>query len=198
MRSGGVAPAPAGGAGARRRSRRRRRRGPRSSRPRRASVGHAGCRRRPRRAARSRSATIVGGRRSRSAQRWRSRAQGDGVEGARPRRVAHAERRSRRRSSPAASRVNVRASVWRASAVPVAMRWAMRRVSTVVLPEPAPAMMATSVDGVVTAAALVGVEAAEQGADGAASRRVRRPAPHRPPYGPPGLSCVACRTRRSC
>ena len=61
-------------------------------------------------------------------------------------------RRNRRRSSPAASRVNVRASVWPGSAVPIATRWAMRLVRTRVLPDPAPAMTATSVDGVVTAA----------------------------------------------
>ena len=60
-------------------------------------------------------------------------------------------RRSRRRSSPAASRVNVSTSVCRPAAVPAAMRQATRRVSTRVLPEPAPAITATSEEGVVTA-----------------------------------------------
>ena len=64
-------------------------------------------------------------------------------------------------------RVNVRASVWRASAVPVATRWAMRRVSTRVLPDPAPAMTATSVDGVVTAARWSGSRSPSSAADGA-------------------------------
>ena len=73
----------------------------------------------------------------------------------------------------------------------MAMRWAMRRRQHRVLPEPAPAMTATSVDGVVTAAACVGVEIAEQGGAMAPVARVRRPAATRSPYGSPGLSCVA-------
>ena len=67
---------------------------------------------------RSRSSTTVGGRRSRSAHRWRSRARATAWNVPASTWSRTPERRSRRRSSPAASRVNVRASVWRASAVP--------------------------------------------------------------------------------
>src|SRR5215216_6782565 len=116
---------------------------------------------------RSRSATIVGGRRSRSDHRWRSRARATAWNVPASTWSRTPDRRSRRRSSPAASRVKVRARVWRASAVPIAMRWAMRRVSTRVLPEPAPAMTATSLDGVVTAATCIGVRSPRRLADGA-------------------------------
>ena len=166
MRSGGVgAPAP----GRPRRgdvARRPARRGRPPSRPRWRASG-AAPRRRPRPAG-------ARGRRRRSAVAGRGRPSAGGAGRGRRRGTCPAStwsrtplRRSRRRSSPAASRVNVRASVWRASAVPMAMRWAIRVVSTRVLPEPAPAMTATSVDGVVTAAAWAG----SRPASAAAARR---------------------------
>ena len=54
-------------------------------------------------------------------------------------------------SSSAARRVKVRARTWEAEAWPSATRQAMRRVSTRVLPDPAPARMHSGWPGVVTA-----------------------------------------------
>src|SRR5262249_35483072 len=59
--------------------------------------------------------------------------------------------RSRLVSSPAVLRVNVSASTWSAPADPLSMRWAMRLVSTLVLPDPAPARMHSGAASVVTA-----------------------------------------------
>ena len=68
-----------------------------------------------------------------------------------------------RRSSPAALRVKVRASTWRGSSVAGRpARWAMRRVSTRVLPEPAPARMHRGPAGLVDGRPLGLVEAPEQ------------------------------------
>ena len=52
-------------------------------------------------------------------------------------------------------------------------------------------MTATSVDGVVTAAELRRASGRRAGRPTAPVGRARRPAPHRSPYGSPGLSCVA-------
>ena len=56
------------------------------------------------------------------------------------------------RSSSAALRVNVRASVRLGSMAPISDWWAIRRVSTLVLPVPAPARMHSGVSGASTAA----------------------------------------------
>ena len=93
-------------------------------------------------------------------------------------RPATPSRGSRRRSSPAASRVNVSTSVCDSSAVPVATRYATRRVSTRVLPDPAPATTATSCDSVVDGAALVVVEAGEQRTSVHAVHGTVRPMPY--------------------
>ena len=71
-------------------------------------------------------------------------------------------RPSRSSSSPAALRVKVRASTCRGSAAPVATRWAMRRVRTRVLPDPAGARTTRGMAVEVTAAALGVVEPLEQ------------------------------------
>ncbi len=59
-------------------------------------------------------------------------------------------------SSPAARRVNVTASTWRDSSRPSRAPYAMRRVSTRVLPEPAGAMMASGAALEVTASYCAG------------------------------------------
>ena len=58
---------------------------------------------------------------------------------------------SRLRISPAASRVNVMAKMFSGNALPVATRYAMRWVSTRVLPEPAPACTTVAEGGQITA-----------------------------------------------
>ena len=81
---------------------------------------------------------------------------GDGVEGAGGHAVAHTERREAGRQLPAALRVNVSASTCRGSAVPWSTRQAMRRVSTRVFPEPAPARMQSGLASEVTACCCAG------------------------------------------
>ena len=100
---------------------------------------------------RRRSAATVHGRWSRSRHRCCSSASATEWNVPAVHRPCRPSRGSRRRSSPAASRVNVSTTVWASSAVPAATRYATRRVSTRVLPEPAPAITATSIDSVVTA-----------------------------------------------
>jgi hypothetical protein len=62
----------------------------------------------------------------------------------------------RETSSPAALRVKVTASTWRASRRPSRAPYAMRRVSTLVLPEPAGAMIARGAASDVTASCWSG------------------------------------------
>ena len=72
---------------------------------------------------------------------------------------------TRRRISSAALLVKVMARICQGAASPVAIRWAIRRVSTRVLPEPAPATMSSGPPRWTTASALGRGQPGEQGVD---------------------------------
>ena len=78
--------------------------------------------------------------------------------------------RSRRTSSPAARRVNVMTSTWPASADPSAMRRAMRRVRTLVLPLPAGATMHSGAPSDTTARRWSGSRSASSASTSTRSR----------------------------
>ena len=68
------------------------------------------------------------------------------------------------------------------------MRWAIRVVNTLVLPDPAPAITATTVEGVVTAATCAGSSPASSWAarDGSPRAGSAAGSTH-PPYEAPGI-----------
>ena len=109
---------------------------------------------------------------------------------------------TRRRISSAALLVKVMARICQGAASPVAMRWAMRRVSTRVLPEPAPATISSGPPRWTTAHAGQG-QAVEQcrvrRAPSSRARRRgagRRPATGRRRHAGPRRTRRASRARR--
>ena len=110
---------------------------------------------------------------------------------------------TRLRISSAALLVNVMARIPHGGASPVAMRWAMRRVSTLVLPDPAPAMISSGPPRCSTAARWGMVRSSSSAAgrpenapDAVAVRRRRRRPSSAPSVVVPPAAPAACRVSR--